>query len=78
MIDKMENGKDKAVGKIKETAGKWMDDEGLEFQGKMQGIKGNIGEKTEDMKESVMEKANDLIDKVKGDKRNKNNDMDNR
>ncbi len=73
MIDKMENGKDKAVGKLKEAAGKWMDDEGLEFQGKVQGMKAVIGEKTDDMKESVMEKANDFIDKVKEDNRDKNN-----
>ncbi len=65
MLDKLKNGKDKAVGKLKETAGKWMDDEELEFRGKVQGIKGDMGEKAEDVKDNVMEKANDFVDKVK-------------
>jgi uncharacterized protein YjbJ (UPF0337 family) len=65
MLDKWENGKDKVVGKMKETAGKWTDNNQLEFHGKVQGIKAAIGDKTEDMKENVLGKANDLIDNAK-------------
>lgn len=64
MLDKLENGKDKALGKMKETAGKLMDNEELEFRGKVQGMKATIGEKAEDVKETLMGKANDLMDKV--------------
>ncbi|WMJ88359.1 CsbD family protein [Anaerocolumna sp. MB42-C2] len=64
MMDKLENGKDKAIGKMKEKAGKWMDDEDLEFQGKVQGMKAVIGEKADDMKDDVVGKANDLLDKA--------------
>ncbi|WP_246240306.1 CsbD family protein [Anaerocolumna sedimenticola] len=64
MMDKIENGKDKVLGKMKETAGKWMDDEDLEFQGKVQGMKAAIGEKADDMKDAVLGKTNDLLDKV--------------
>ncbi|WFR54884.1 CsbD family protein [Anaerocolumna sp. AGMB13025] len=74
MLDKWENSKDKAVGKIKETAGKWTDNNQLEFHGKVQGIKAAIGDKTEDMKDKVFDKANDLIDNAKvvvEDKKNK-------
>ncbi|MGB8451888.1 MAG: hypothetical protein WCD89_06095 [Anaerocolumna sp.] len=65
MLDKWENGKDKVIGKLKETAGKWMEDDQLEFHGKVQGMKAVIGEKTDDLKDNVLEKTNDLIDKSK-------------
>ena len=64
MMDKLENGKDKAMGKMKETAGKWMDDEELELKGKVQGMKAAIGERADDMKDAVVGKTNDLLDKV--------------
>ena len=63
-MDKLENGKDKAMGKMKEKAGKWMDDEDMEFRGKVQGMKAVIGEKADDMKDDVVGKANNLLDKV--------------
>jgi uncharacterized protein YjbJ (UPF0337 family) len=65
LINRLENGKDKALGKIKETAGKIMNSDQLEFQGKMQSMKAGIGEKVEDVKDNVMGKANEIIDKVK-------------
>ena len=65
MLGKWENGKDKAIGKLKEKAGKWMDDDQLEFHGKVQGMKAVIGEKTDDLKDNVLDKTNDLIDKSK-------------
>ena len=73
MLNKIENGKDKAVGKIKETAGKWMDDDELEFKGKVQGIKAAMGEKADDLKDNLLGKANDLMDKVEihGEDKNK-------
>lgn len=64
MLDKLDHGKDKAMGKIKETAGKWMEDDELEFQGKAQGMKAAIGEKADDLKESVVSKANNIMDKT--------------
>lgn len=65
MLDKWENGKDKAIGKLKEKAGKWMDDDQMEFHGKVQGMKAAIGEKADNLKDNVLEKTNDLIDKSK-------------
>ncbi len=72
MSNKLENGKDKVVGKLKETAGKWMDDEELEFQGKVQGIKGDIGDKADRTKDKIIGKANDAIDKTKVNNEGKN------
>lgn len=62
-----DNGKDRLIGKLKETAGKLTDNEELEFRGKLQNIKSDIGERLEDMKEDVLEKTNSIIDKVRGD-----------
>lgn len=76
MLDKLERGKDKALGKIKEAAGKWMEDDQLEFHGKVQEIKGTLGEKADDLKETAMGKANDFMDKVEiaGDDKNDKQD----
>jgi uncharacterized protein YjbJ (UPF0337 family) len=68
-MDNMENGKDKVVGKIKETAGKMMNSDEMEFKGKMQTMKSGIGDRMEDMKDGVLHKANEIIDKVKGNKK---------
>ena len=69
MKNELENGKDKIIGKIKETAGDITDDDELEFKGKLQTMKADIGNKVEDMKDAVLDKANDLLDKVKENKK---------
>jgi len=69
--NELKNGKDKIVGKVKEAAGKATDDDELEFKGKLQSMKSDIGNKVEDMKDAVLDKANDLLDKIKGDKKEK-------
>ena len=68
MNNDMKNEKDKSIGKIKEAAGKFLDNDELEFEGKKQSIKGDIGSKLEDMKDDALKKANDLIDKMRNDK----------
>lgn len=65
MADNLKNEKDMFIGKMKEKAGNLMSDNELELKGKLQGIKGNIGSKLEDMKEDTIEIANDFIDKMK-------------
>ena len=69
MSNKIENGKDKIIGKVKEMSGKMTKDEDLEFKGKLQVIKADIGNKVEGMKEEVLDKANDFLDKVKENKK---------
>jgi uncharacterized protein YjbJ (UPF0337 family) len=70
---------DKAVGSVKENIGKSIESEQLELDGKLQKLAGEAREKAEetkkkaarigeDIKESIAEKANDLIDSVKKDK----------
>ncbi|BCN31170.1 CsbD family protein [Anaeromicropila herbilytica] len=68
MKSDLKNAKDKIVGSVKEAVGDLMDDEGLEFKGKMQTMKADIGEKVNDMKEEVLEKTNNLMDKMKNNK----------
>ena len=64
-MDKLENAKDKAVGKIMETAGKLTNDQELEFTGKFRRITTEVKDKFYDVKEDVYEEANDLIDRMK-------------
>ena len=64
-MDKLENAKDKAVGKIMETAGKLTNDQELEFTGKFRTITTEVKDKLYDVKEDVFEEANDLIDRMK-------------
>ncbi len=67
-MNRMENGKDRLVGKMKESAGKALDIDELEFKGKLQTIKSEVGDKMEDIKDGVYEKANKLMDRMKGNK----------
>lgn len=59
---------DKAVGKVKEEAGKRLGNAELEFKGKVQQIQGDSKDLLSDAKESVLRKANDLVDQFKGQK----------
>lgn len=66
----------KVVGTIKENIGKAMDSEQMELNGKLQNLAGETRGKleetmgksvqiSEDIKESIADKANDLIDSVR-------------
>jgi len=63
--NKLKNGKDKIVGTVKEATGKFTDSNELELKGKLQTMKADIGNKADDVKEQMMGKANQIIDKVK-------------
>ena len=71
MSNDMKNEKDKSIGKIKEAAGKFLNNDELEFEGKKQSIKGDIGSKVEEMKDDALKKANDLVDKMRDNKKDK-------
>jgi uncharacterized protein YjbJ (UPF0337 family) len=75
MNDSIRSKTDKVVGTIKENIGKAVDSEHLELNGKLQKLAGEARGKaeetmgksvqiSEDIKESIAEKANDLIDSV--------------
>lgn len=63
-LDKLNAAKDKAVGKIMETAGKVSNDEELEFTGKFRSLTSDVKEKLYDVKEDVFQEANNLMDRV--------------
>ncbi|BCJ96106.1 hypothetical protein acsn021_36750 [Anaerocolumna cellulosilytica] len=62
MEKKINNNLDSVEGRIKEFAGKLLDDEDLEFKGKIQSIKGDIAGKGEALKHKAQGKVNDFID----------------
>jgi uncharacterized protein YjbJ (UPF0337 family) len=77
MNDSIKSKTDKVVGTIKENIGKAMDSEQMELNGKLQNLAGETRGKveeamgkpvriSEDIKESIAEKANDLIDSMRG------------
>ncbi len=68
-MNRMENSKDRMVGRMKESAGKAFDLEELEFKGKLQAMRSEVGDKLEDLKDGAYGKANELLDKVKENKR---------
>ncbi|MGF7142322.1 uncharacterized protein YjbJ (UPF0337 family) [Anaerotaenia torta] len=67
----LKNSKDNFMGKVKETAGQYMDNDRLELKGKLQTMKSKAGNKLEDMKEEMAEKANDILDWADPDKKDK-------
>jgi uncharacterized protein YjbJ (UPF0337 family) len=68
---KIDNDPDMIIGKVKEAVGKATGNEELELKGKIQSFKSdvkgkmNIGDKADEMKESIAGKINDIIDKNK-------------
>lgn len=64
-MNKLENAKDKAVGKVIETAGKLTNDQELEFTGKFKTMTTDVKDKLYQVKEEVFQEANDLIDRTK-------------
>lgn len=65
--NKLNNNLDSVEGRIKEFAGKLLDDEDLELKGKVQSIKGDLEGKGEALKHKAQGKVNDFIDKVRDD-----------
>lgn len=76
MNDSIKSKTDKVVGTIKENIGKAMDSEQMELSGKLQNLAGETRGKVEEtmgksvqisenIKESIADKANDLIDSVR-------------
>lgn len=63
-MGKVENAKDKIVGKAMETAGKVTDDQDLEFTGKFRTMTTEVKDKLFEVKEDVFQEANELIDRA--------------
>lgn len=70
-MGKIENAKDKAVGKVIETAGKLTNDQELEFTGKFRTMTTEVKDKLYDVKEDVFQEANDLMDRANQKLKNK-------
>jgi uncharacterized protein YjbJ (UPF0337 family) len=76
--DKISVAKDKIVGGVKEVVGKASGNQELELKGKIQSFKAdinettNIGDRVEEIKESVAGMINDSIDKLKDNKKKNN------
>lgn len=63
-MGKIENAKDKAVGKAIEAAGKITNDVDLEFTGKFRTLTTDVKDKMYDVKEDVVQEANKLADRT--------------
>ena len=71
-MGKIENTKDKAVGKVMEAAGKVTNDQDLEFSGKFRTLTTEVKDRLFDVKEDVVQEANDLLDTANSKLNNKN------
>ncbi len=67
MLDKMRIVKDNAMGKVKETAGKVLDNDKLELKGKLQIFQSKVEEGVDNLKEGTAEKINEVIEGFKSD-----------
>ena len=61
--NKVENAKDKVIGKTKESAGRATGSQEMELKGKLQYQKGDLKEKVDNTKEKITEKYNDTLNK---------------
>ena len=68
--NRIENTKDKLIGKTKEAVGKATGSQETELKGKLQSKKADLKEKFDDSKEKIIEKINDKLDEKAGDKEN--------
>ena len=68
--DKLENAKDKVLGKTKEVVGNATGSQETELKGKLQSQKADLKEKFDGGKEKVAKKINDVLDKSKENKEN--------
>ncbi len=62
--DQVEGRLDEAKGKIKELAGKVIDNDRLEAKGKADQLSGKVQAKFGDTKEVVKDKAKSVVDKI--------------
>ena len=74
-MGKIEDAKDKTVGKIIETAGKITNDQELEFTGKFKNLTTEVKDKLNDVKENVYQEANSLMDRANEKLKNKKDKM---
>ncbi len=72
-MGKIEDTKDKAVGKIMEAAGKVANDQDMEFTGKFRTLTTQVKDKLYDVKEDVVQETNDLLDTANSKLKKKNN-----
>jgi|GEM_PF-5356943 len=61
----MSGNLDKTIGKAKEEVGKRLGNAELEFKGKVQQIQGDGKHLLHDAKDTVLRKANDLVDQFR-------------
>jgi len=61
--NKVENAKDKVVGKTKETAGRVTGNQEMELKGTLQYKKGDLKEKIDKTKDKFTEKINETLNK---------------
>jgi uncharacterized protein YjbJ (UPF0337 family) len=61
--NKVENEKDKVVGKTKEAVGKASDNQEMELKGRLQYQKGNLKEGIDKTEEKIEDKFNDTLNK---------------
>jgi len=61
--NKVENAKDKVVGKTKETAGRVTGNQEMELKGTLQYEKGDLKQKVDKTKDKFTEKINETLNK---------------
>ena len=61
--NKVENAKDKVIGKTKESVGRATGSQEMELKGRLQYQKGDLKDKVDKTKEKITEKFNDTLDK---------------
>jgi len=61
--NKVENAKDKVIGKTKESVGRATGSQEMELKGRLQYQKGDLKEKVDRTKEKITEKYNDTLNK---------------
>lgn len=70
-MGKIEDTKDKTVGRVMETAGKMTKDQELEFTGKFKTMTSEVKDKFHNVKQDVYQEANELMDKANTKLKNK-------
>ena len=74
-MGKMENTKDKVVGKVMEKTGKITNDQELEFTGKFKTLTTEVKDKLMDVKENMYQEANSLVDRANEKRKHKKDKM---
>ena len=69
MKEHLEGKLDQAAGRVKEAAGRMIGDDGLELEGKLQRIGGELAETGSALKQKAVRKVNEVIDKLERETR---------